>query len=221
MYILSDMCTDMGWKMERYVITIARGYGSGGRTLGKKLAAKFGIQYYDKELLDLTANLTGIGRQHFANADEQIMKSSLYRVASNVYRGISEQDESGITNENLFAYQAKVLEELAKYESFVVIGRCANYILRNHPRVIRVFVHAPIEKCVENLSDLSTLDHSGMVSLIRKTDSARAEYCYYHTGRVWNDVTNYDLVLDTGRLDMNQCVSLVEAYRDIVVGRTK
>lgn len=203
--------------MDKFVITIARGYGSGGRTLGKHLAEELGINYYDREILSLTADATGINKELFEHTDEQLKGTSLYRVASNVYRGevIKPDQEEIISNDNLFAYQAKVIQELAKYESFVVIGRCADYILKDNKNVLKLFVYAPIETCVERLGDFSSLSRDELKQLIYRTDKRRSDYYYYYTGLMWNDARNYDLCINSKELDLEQCLKLVKTYLDV------
>lgn len=203
--------------MDKFVITIARGYGSGGRILGKHLAEKFGINYYDREILNLTADATGINKQLFEHADEQLKGTSLYKVASNVYRGeiIKPDSEESISNDSLFAYQAKVIRELAKYESFVVIGRCADYILKDYKNVLKLFVHAPVETCVKRMEDFSSLSREELKQHIYRTDKRRSDYYYYHTGRMWNDARNYDLCINSEELTLEKCLKLVESYLEI------
>ena len=131
--------------MEKFVITIARGYGSGGRTIGKMLAKELGVNCYDREILRLASDDSGINEELFAKADEKLKVSMLYKVAKNVYKGelIPPDSDRFVSNDNLFNYQAKVLKELAEKESYVVVGRCADFILKDRTNVIKIFVHAP------------------------------------------------------------------------------
>lgn len=205
--------------MDKFVITIARGYGSGGRTIGKCLAQELGINYYDREILNLTSDATGINRQLFENVDERLKATSLYKVASNVYRGeaIKPDIEDNVSNDSLFAYQAKVIKELSKYESFVVIGRCADYILKDNKNVLRIFVHAPVETCVNRLGDLSSLGRDQLKQVIYQTDKRRSDYYYYYTGRLWNDARNYDLCINSAEFSCKQCVKLAKSFLDIKI----
>lgn len=203
--------------MENYVITIARGYGSGGRTIGKMLAESLGIHYYDREILRLASEESGINEELFAKADEKLKNSLLYRAARNVYKGelISPDSDDFVSGNNLFNYQAKVLKELAQKESFVVIGRCADFILKDEPNLIRVFVHAPLEHCIHVLEDMSSMSKKEIEQLILKTDKNRAEYYKYHTGRDWIDSRNYDLCLNTKELSFDKGVEIIKAYMKI------
>ena len=116
--------------MNNYVITIGRGYGSGGRTIGKMLADKLGINYYDKEIMRLASKESGINQQFFAMADEKLKQTNIFKVSQNVYRGETFSDVDQISNTELFNYQARVLRELATRESFVIMGRCADFVLK-------------------------------------------------------------------------------------------
>lgn len=203
--------------MENYVITIARGYGSGGRTIGKMLAKELGISYYDRELLRLASDESGINESLFAQADEKLKGSLLFKVAKNVYKGelIGPDSDDFVSNDNLFNYQAKVLKELAEKESFVVIGRCADYILKDCKNVIRVFVHAPMNQCIDTITSMTEMSRKDAEQLITRTDRHRAEYYQRYTGQEWNNATNYDLCLNTKELSFEKCVEIVKQYKKI------
>ena len=203
--------------MENFVITIARGYGSGGRTIGKMLAAELGINYYDREILRLASDESGINQALFEKADEKLKNTSLFKSAKKVYKGelIPPDNENFISNDNLFNYQAKVLKDLADKESFVVIGRCADFILKDKPNVIRVFVHAPLEHCIDVLSGMTSGTRKELEQQILKKDKNRAAYYNYYTGHDWNDARNYDLCLNSEELSFEKCVEIVKAYLDI------
>jgi cytidylate kinase len=203
--------------MEKYVITIARGYGSGGRTIGKMLSESLGIPYYDRDLLRLASDDSGINEQLFAKADEKLKKSLLFRIASNVYKGevIPPDSDEFVSNDNLFNYQAKIIKELASSESCIIIGRCADFILKDYENVVKVFVHAPLEDCINNLKELTGKSEKEIVKQIASIDKHRSEYYKYYTGREWDDVKNYDLCLNSSHLGFQKSVDIVKAYLDI------
>lgn len=207
----------IGFFMERFVITIARGYGSGGRTIGKMLAKELGVNCYDREILRLASDDSGINEELFARADEKLKGSLLFKVAKNVYKGelIPPDSDKFVSNDNLFNYQAKVLKELAQKESYVVIGRCADYILKDMNNIIRIFVHAPMEHCIDVVEDMSSLSRKEIEQFIFKTDKYRAEYYSHYTGKDWNDARNYDLCLNTEELSFEKCVEIVKNYMDV------
>lgn len=203
--------------MEKYVITIARGYGSGGRTIGQMLSEKLGIPYYDRDLLRLASDDSGINEELFAKADEKIKKSLLYRIAKNVYKGelIPPDSDDFVSNDNLFNYQAKIIKELANTESCIIIGRCADYVLKDYKNVVRVFVHAPQEDCIHTLHEMTGKTERELEKQITSIDKHRAEYYKYYTGRNWEDAKNYDLCLNSSNLGFEKCVEIVKSYLDI------
>jgi cytidylate kinase len=203
--------------MSKYVITIARGYGSGGRTIGKMLAEELNIPFYDRDLLRLASDDSGINQDLFAKADEKIKKSLLFNIASNVYKGelIPPDSDDFVSNDNLFNYQAKIIKELANRESCVIIGRCADFILKDYENVVKVFVHAPLEDCISTLKEMTGKPEKEIDKQISTIDKHRAEYYKYYTGRDWEDAKNYDLCLNSSRLGFGKCVEIVKSYMDI------
>jgi cytidylate kinase len=203
--------------MEHYVITIARGYGSGGKTMGNMLAQELGIHFYDRELLRLASDDSGINEDLFGKADEQLKKSLLYKVARKEYRGelIPPDREDFVSNDNLFNYQAKVIKEIAEQESCVIVGRCADYILKDTKNVVKIFVHASLEDCVVRLEEMYSLPQKELEKKVLDIDKRRAEYYKYHTGRNWEDAKNYDLCLNSQQLGFDKCVKIIKSYLDI------
>ena len=201
--------------MKNFVITIARGYGSGGRTIGKMLAADLDIPYYDRNLLRLASDDSGINEQLFIEADEKVKNTLLYKVAKNVYKGeiIPPDRDDFVSNENLFNYQAKIIKELAIKESCVIIGRCADYILKDDDQVISVYIHAPLEACIQGVEKIAPVKNPKQYILT--TDKRRAAYYHYFTGQDWKDANNYDLCLDSSALGYEKCIEVIKAYLKI------
>jgi len=200
--------------MDKFVIAITRTCGSGGTTIGKMLSSDLGINMYDKELLRLASDDSGINEALFANADEDVKNSLLYKVSKHVYNGELIPPESGdfISDDNLFNYQAKILRELSERESYVVIGRCADYILRDNPNVFKIFIHASNEYCIKHEMDILGTSEKEAIKNIKKLDKYRSDYYYYHTGKKWEDIKNYDLSLDTSKLGFEKCVKYIKEY---------
>lgn len=197
------------------VITIARQYGSGGRTVGEMLAKRLNIHYYDKELMKLASEDSGISEALFNNADENVKNTSLlYRIAKNVYSGelIPPESDDFTSNDNLFNYQAKIIRQLAQEESCVIMGRCADYVLKDYDNILSVFVHAPHDFCMEQAAKKHSMNERELERFVSKTDKNRAEYYKYHTGREWTDARNYDLCLDSSKLGYERCVEEIIAY---------
>lgn len=203
--------------MENIVIAIARQYGSGGRTVGQMLADRLGIHFYDKELMKLASDDSGINEALFVNADEKIKSSRLFRIAKNQYHGelIPPESDDFTSTDNLFNYQAKIIRQLADEESCVIMGRCADYVLKEYSNVLSVFVHAPMDFCIKKAGEKYSMSSKELEKLILKTDKHRAEYYRYHTGREWTDARNYDLCLDSSKLGFDRCVDEIIAYMNV------
>lgn len=199
------------------VITIARQYGSGGKTIGAMLAEELHIPYYDKDLMKLASEESGINEALFVKADEKVKNNLLYKVAKKVYQGelISPESDDFTSNDNLFNYQAKIIRGLADEESCVIIGRCADFVLKDYDNVLSVFVHAPGDFCMEQAAKKHSMSEKELEKFIAKTDKARADYYKYHTGREWTDARNYDLCLDSSKLGFERCVEEIKAYIDV------
>lgn len=200
--------------MDKFVIAVTRTCGSGATSINRLLAQRYGIHMYDRNLLRLASEDSGINEALFAKADENVKKSLLYKVSRKIYKGelIPPESDDFTSNDNLFNYQAKILKELANEESYICIGRAADYILKDYKNVIRIFIYAPFEKCVEKEITRLGLSEKEAIKHVRDTDKYRSDYYKYHTGRVWKDPYNYDLCLNTGELTYEQCASLIEEY---------
>lgn len=205
--------------MDKFVVTIARGFGSGGRTIGKKLAEKLGVKFYDKELIRIASDESGINEALFGQSDEKTRNGIFGKPG--VYKGeVIAPGKSGfISEENLFNYQAMVIKKLASDESCVIVGRCADYVLRDEPHVIRVFIYADEEQCIKNAADVKGItDRREAVKTITATDKERAAYYKAHTGREWIDARNYDLCLNSGDLGFDKCVDIITDFIKVKLG---
>lgn len=203
--------------MEHTVITIARSYGSGGRTLGKKLAEELGIDCYDRELIRMASDESGINEALFGKADEKLQKMPLFHIAKKHYNGevLTPDSDEFVSNDNLFNYQAKIIQEVAKEESCIIIGRCADYLLRDRDYVKRLFFYAPKKDCIARVKEQNGGTEKEIEKKIERIDKYRADYYKYYTGNEWNDVRNYDFCLDTSSLSYDKLIQVVKAYLQI------
>ncbi len=202
--------------MNNVVVTINRQYGSGGKTIGKMLAEKMGVKYYNREIVKLASEESGIDEAMFAKVDEKMVNYSLFKTKK-IYTGeLKTPDSFDFTSDdNLFNFQAKVLKQLAEKESCVIIGRCANFILKDYQNVISVFVHADPDFCREQALARVSIPEKDVDKFIEKTDRFRADYYRYHTGMHWHDARGYDLCLNSGKLGFDKCVDEILAYIDV------
>ena len=209
--------------MKKVVITIERQYGSGGRTVGEMLANELGIHYYDKELVKLAADESGISEALFVQADESIRQGKaplLNKIKKSVYKGkvIGPESDDFTSMQNLFNYQAEVIKKLADTQPCVIVGRCANYVLRDFDNVVSVFVHAPQDFLMEQAVLKQPMRGKELEKFIEKTDKYRADYYKYYTGERWEDAYNYDLCLNSGRLGFEKCVEAIKEYMKVRFG---
>ncbi len=199
--------------MDKFVITIARGYGSGGRTIGKMLSERLGIPFWDRDLIKLASEESGINEALFGQSDEKTKAGVFAKM--NVYKGgekISPEKKAFTSEENLFNFQAETIKRLAE-KSCIIVGRCADYVLKDMPDVIRVFVYADTDSCVKNVAEVKGVtNEKEALKLISSTDKERAAYYKAHTGREWNDARNYDLCLNSGELGFEKCVRIISEY---------
>ncbi|MDD3251187.1 MAG: cytidylate kinase-like family protein [Lachnospiraceae bacterium] len=206
---------------KRFAIAITRTCGSGGGSyIGKKLAEHYGIDLYDRKLLRLASDDSGINETIFANADENTKKTLLYRVSQRIYNGEIIPPESGnfVSDQNLFHYQAKILRELLEHESYICVGRAADFVLRDKDNVLSVYLDAPYEFRVKREMERQGIQRAEAEKYINRLDKYRNSYYVYHTGRRWKNPENYDLCLDTSRLGLDACVTLIETYIQLKFG---
>ena len=209
--------------MNNFVVAITRTCGSGGMSIGQLLADHYGVNIYDRKLLQLASEDSGISEELFASADENVKKSMLYKVSRKVYTGeiIPPESENFTSNQNLFAFQAKVLKELAERESYVVIGRAADYVLKDFHNLIRVYIHAPKDICIEREIKRQGITEHEASAYVEKMDNYREAYYTYHTGHVWKDANNYDLCLDTSKFTYEESAEIIKSLIRIHAGIDK
>lgn len=208
--------------MNNFVVAITRTCGSGGMSIGKLLSDYYAIDIYDRKLLQLASEDSGISEELFASVDESMKKSMLYRVSRKVYTGelIPPESDDFTSNANLFAYQAKVLKELAERESYVVIGRAADYVLKDFKNLIRVYIHAPKELCIEREMKRQGINRREAAAYVEKMDKYREAYYTYHTGREWKSADNFDLCLDTSKFSYEESAEMIKSMIRIRTGNT-
>jgi len=205
--------------MKRFVITIGRTCGSGGSTIGKIVAKKLGVSYYDKSVMSLGSDDGTISSDFFESVDEENRNSLLYKVSAQTFSLL--EDKSPIPpesydftqNERLFAFQSEVLNALATQESYVVIGRGADYVLRETDDIclLDVFVTAPTEVCTYKEAGRLCMSSKAAAAHVYKFNHYRDEYYKFFTGRDRNDMGNYDLCLNSHTLSYEACADIIVA----------
>ena len=202
--------------MDKFVIAITRTCGSGATSIGKILAKNLGVEIYDRNILRLASDDSGISEELFARADEDQKQSLLFRASQKVYTGglIPPEKEDFTSNNNLFNYQAKVLRELADESNYVVIGRAADYVLRDKPGLVRVYIYASREKCIEKEMNRQKIDWKTADKFITKTDKYRRDYYRYFTGQEWENMQNYDLCINTTQMTYEQAAKAIQDFAE-------
>ena len=190
------------------IITISRQYGSGGRIVGKKLADALGVPFYDNELINLAAEKTGLSKECFKEAENTSTGNLLFSITSLA----SGMDSCGLPlSEKIFLVQSQVIKEVAEEGSCVIVGRSANYVLSENPNCINVFLQADLKDRVERAVRHYDLPEKNAEAAVIKTDKRRANYYNYFTGGKWGKAENYDLILNTSRLDLEHVVEVIKA----------
>ena len=197
--------------MPKRIITISREFCSGGHEVGQKLAQSLNIDFYDTELISLVAKKSGFSENLFEEADEQPTNSFLYSLAMGApyLSGGFFNQANVLTNDALFSIQAEVIKNIAKKSDCVIVGRCANYILKDMENVTRVYLTASLDFKIARLLKDSNISPKEAESILYKTDKKRAHYYNYYTGLEWNKLENYDIVLSTSKFGIDKCVDIL------------
>lgn len=196
--------------MNNLVITISREFGSGGHKIGTMLSEKLGIPYYDKDLIKLASEQSGINENLFGLADEK-SKGGIFK-KSKVYSGdITSPSSPDFTSEdNLFNYQAKVIKELAEKNSpCIIIGRCADFVLAGRKNTLRLFIWADKKNCIKNTMEVLGYDQKEAEKQIEKINRERSAYYKSHTGREWDNARNYDLCINTSEHGFEKSTQII------------
>ena len=205
--------------MANKIYTIGREFGSGGREVGEKLAAKLGIKLYDKELLQQAAKDSGFCEEIFENHDEKPTNSFLYSLVMDTYSvsGYSAAPFLDMPlNHKVFLAQFETIKKIAEKESCVIVGRCADYALSDNPDCINIFIHADLDVRIKNVSRNLNITESKARDLIQKQDKQRASYYNYYTSKKWGDSKSYNLSLDAGKLGTDNCVEMILKFRELM-----
>lgn len=204
--------------MDKKLITISREFGSGGRLIGKRLAEKLDIPYYDKELLDRIAEESGFSKEMMVEAEKKAKNSFLYSLASAMGTGEA-GPESLSLNERFFLAQFDTIRRIADEGSCVIVGRCADYVLRGMPEATNVFIYAEEADKIKRAVQEYGVPEDSVKKLMKDTDKARANYYAYHTGRKWGEHVNYNLSIDSGYIEIEDIVDLIIKYTDMKLYR--
>lgn len=196
-----------GVDMSNRIITVNRLYGSNGRRIGRKLAEKLGVHFYDKELIHLANEKKGIPipYEELVKVDEKRASSWRYPV-EDAYQ-MAPQFRHEPLNDILFEAEKELIQEIAEKEDCIIVGRCANHILQEQCR--SVFIFAPLEKRVKTIMQRAATDEKNARMLIKKMDKQRRYFYNYYTDEEWNDMEQYDLCIDSSKFAMDEIVEIL------------
>ncbi len=199
---------------EKYVLTFARQFGSGGHEVAKTTAEILGIPFYDKELIAIAAKESGLSEHLFDGLDEKPTNSFLYSLVMGVQSGASTYCRYGdVTgSDNIFRIQAQVIRQIADKGPCVIVGRCADYILRDYENLVSVFVHADMEQRTARIMKRYNLKEKNAEDYINKTDKRRNSFYNFYTNRIWGSVENYNLAIDTAQVGIKNAAEIIADY---------
>lgn len=203
--------------MKKKIVTISRQYGSGGRYIGENLAKAMGVPCYDEKLIDMVAKESGFAQSFVAEKGERMTGSLLFNIASslsfanNVFstnNGVTLQDE-------IYFTQNRIIKELADKGPCVIVGRCADYILREREDCLNVFIFADNESKIERAEKYFNITREEAPAVLKKKDKARANHYKYYTDQEWGMASNYDLCLNSGLIGIEGCVKAIQQVQEL------
>ncbi len=203
---------------DKTIYTIGRQFGSGGRQIGKALSERLGIPYYDKELLSLAAKDSGFSEALFQNADEKPSSSLLYSLVMGNYpmsSGALGFNEMPL-NDQLFLIQSNTIRKVSSQGSCIIIGRCADYVLKGNKDLISIFIHAPLEARVKRAVECYGIDPAKAEDICLKNDKSRANFYNYYSDQKWGMCRTYSLSIDSSLLGIDGSVDQIIQFTEIV-----
>ena len=202
---------------KRFIVTIGRECGSGGKLIGEMLAKELNIKCYDKELLTLAAKQSGYCEDLFKTHDEKPNSSFLYSLVMDSYAmGYATSGYLDMPiNHKIFLAQFETIKNLAKEENCIIVGRCADYALEDDRDVLSIFITANEEDKITRISEDQNISRDKARDIMIKTDKRRASYYNYYSSKRWSEAKSYDLCINSSEIGIEGVVKLIKAYLDI------
>lgn len=197
--------------MGNLIVTISREFGSGGRKVGELLAQQLCIPFYDKEIIQITQEKSGLSKEFLENAEEHSRRSFLFSIATTAYADMKYpyQYDTPVTDKAFFA-QSDVIRELAAKNNCVIVGRCADYILKEEDKMLRVFITAEHDDRLKRIIAEYGIDEKEAPAKLKKADKARASYVRLYTGEEWGSIHNHDLIINTSFTGIEGAVNIIK-----------
>lgn len=196
----------------KYVINIGRQLGSGGHEIGKRLAAQLGIGFYDQELIDIASKESGLCKEFFERADEKANQSFTFGMRFPFINDGAIPYNNCLSNDALFKIQSDVIRELANRDSSLFVGRCADYVLRDYPRCVNIFISSSMECRVKRLCINLGISADEAEELIEKTDRRRASFYNYYSYKTWGAASTYHLCIDSSVLGTEDTTAFIKSF---------
>ncbi len=198
--------------MENIIISIGRQYGSGGRSIGMALSQRLGFEYFDKELMILAAKENGIAPEFFETHDERSM--NIFEKAIQWFENNISNAEQGsvLSADSLFKMQADAIEKLAAEKSCIIVGRCSDYILRNNPNCVSIFLHSSEQERIKRICNGLNISKDEAIEKMAMEDKKRAAYYNFYSNKIWGNSATYNLSVDVSKLGEEQTVEFIINY---------
>jgi cytidylate kinase len=195
---------------QKFILTIGRQLGSGGRQIGEQLASRLGIAFYDKELIQIASQESGLGKEFFEHVDEK-KSHTLFGGQFPLLGSWTDEYYSTnyLSNETLFQIQSDVIRKLAERQSAVFVGRCADYILKDHPCCLNIFISANMQDRISRIAALQQIPDKKAQDMIEKTDKKRASYYNYYSNKIWGNAGSYDLCVNSSFWGIDESISFI------------
>ena len=203
--------------MKKKIVTISRQYGSGGRYIGENLAKAMGVPCYDEKLIDMVAKESGFAQSFVAEKGERMTGSLLFNIASSLsFANNVFSNNNGVTlQDEIYFTQNRIIKELADKGPCVIVGRCADYILREREDCLNVFIFADNESKIERAEKYFNITREEAPAVLKKKDKARANHYKYYTDQEWGMASNYDLCLNSGLIGIEGCVKAIQQILEL------
>ena len=205
--------------MGNFVITVERGFGSGGKTIAYEVAKKLGVPCYEQEIVKMASDWSGLESVLFERMNTKQRGRSVSKYLNKMDKGVlalpGYRFEGTIKDENLFLYEAQIIKGLAQTESCVIVGYAANYILRKYPNVLSANIQAPRHVCVKEIADRFVTSEKEAANQVAEIDLQRSGFYHYFTGKDWLSYKDYDLIVNSHRLGRENCADeIIDMMRD-------
>ncbi len=204
------------------IITISREFGTGARLIGREVAALLNYGYYDRALIEMAAEKSGLSEEFIERTEEKASNSFLFNLATAAYLASDVTMEYTVpVNDRAFMVQSDVIRDIARSGNGVIVGRCADFVLKDHPRLLRVFIFANKEDRINRIVNEYGQDPKNAESVLNKIDKGRANYHKFYTGTNWRSMDNYDLCINTSNTGIQGAVMAIKACAEEKFGKAE